>query len=156
MKVLLVVDMQKGFIKDEKYRVLNSKIENLISNSDYDKVIFTKFINDNTKNSFYQEKIGWKDLTSKEEQDFSISIPSNAVIITKYGYGLGLEDLEYIKSLNINSIDLCGVKSEACVYAIALQLWDNGIFPNILTGYVHGDVNMNDIFIKQFGKENHK
>ena len=64
--------------------------------------------------------------------------------------------MEYIKSLNINSIDICGVKSEACVYAIALQLWDNAIFPNILTNYVHGDVNMNDIFIKQFGKENHK
>ena len=151
MKVLLVVDMQKGFISSKKYLDLNEKINNLILQNTYDKFIITKFINEKSRNSFYQDKIGWNKLTTKNEQDFSITIPENAIIMNKYGYGLNGKDLDYLKSLNIKEIDICGLKSEACVYAISLQLWDFGIYPNILANYIAGDVNMNDIFIKQFG-----
>lgn len=44
MKTLLVVDMQAGFIKDDDYLALNNKLADLISNNQYDKVIFTKFM----------------------------------------------------------------------------------------------------------------
>ena len=54
-------------------------------------------------------------------------------------------------NLNLKEIDICGVKSEACVYAIALQLWDLGIYPNILINYCLGDIDMKNIYIKQFG-----
>ena len=151
MKTLLVIDMQKGFLSNDKYLDLNKKIIDLINKGNYDKYIFTKFVNDKSQNSFYQEKIGWFELTTKSEQDFSLTIPSNATIIEKYGYSLPQKDLEYIKSLDISEIDICGVKSEACVYAISLQLWDNGIYPNILTDYVLGDVDMTNIFIERFG-----
>lgn len=151
MKTLLVIDMQKGFMKNGRYKDLNKRIETLISNSQYDKVIFTKFINNKSNNPLYEQKIGWKGLRTKKEQEFSLKIPTYAKIMEKYGYGLILDDLEYIKSLNIKQIDICGVKSEACVYAIALQLWDEGIYPNILINYVMGDTNMKDLYIKQFG-----
>ena len=83
---------------------------------------------------------------------FSIKVPDDAVILEKYGYGLKIEDLEYIKSLNINEIDICGLKAEDCVHAIALQLWDNGIYPNLLTEYIVGDYDMKEIYKHQFGK----
>ena len=143
--------MQKGFIKNDDYLALNNKLENLISNNQYDKVIFTKFINDNARNSLYQDKIGWNGLKTKKEQEISLNIPENAVIFEKNGYGIKQEDLDYIKSLNIKEIDICGVKAEACVYAIALQLWDARIYPNILINYVLGDTDMKNIYIKQFG-----
>ena len=37
MKTLLVIDMQKGFMKNDRYKVLNKRIKSLISNSQYDK-----------------------------------------------------------------------------------------------------------------------
>lgn len=151
MKILLVIDMQKGFMKNSKYLELNNKISDYISKSNYDKIIFTKYINEKLKNSLYQDKIGWTKLTTKHEQDFSLKIPKNAIIMEKYGYGLNRQDLDYINSLNIKEVDICGLKSEACVYAISLQLWDIGIYPNILYNYVEGDVDMKKIFIKQFG-----
>ena len=151
MKVLLVVDMQKGFITNKKYTDFNNRINNFILQNNYDKFIFTKYINDKTKNSFYQDKIGWNKLTTKKEQEFSINVPKKAIIMNKFGYGLGREDLDYLKSLNIEEIDICGLKSEACIYAISFQLWDMGIYPNILSNYIAGDVNMNNVFIKQFG-----
>lgn len=151
MKILLVVDMQKGFMKNKKYLDLNNKISDYIARSNYDKIIFTKYINEKSKNSLFQDKIGWTKLTTKDEQDFSLNIPKNAIIMEKYGYGLNRQDLDFINSLDVKEIDICGLKSEACVYAISLQLWDMGIFPNILYNYIEGNVDMKNIFIKQFG-----
>lgn len=151
MSVLLVVDMQKGFMKNNEYLNLSNKIDDYIRKNKYDKIIFTKYKNDKSKNPFYQDRIGWSKLTTDSEQEFSVNIPQNAIIIEKYGYGLSKVDLDFIKSLNIKEIDICGLKSEACVYAIAFQLWDNGIYPNILANYVIGNVDMKKIFINQFG-----
>lgn len=151
MKILLVIDMQKGFMKNKKYLDLNNKISDYIKRSNYDKIIFTKYINEKLKKSLYQDKIGWTKLTTEDEQDFSLNIPKNAIIMKKYGYGLNRQDLDYINSLDIKEIDICGLKSESCVYAISLQLWDMGIYPNILYNFVEGDVDMENIFIKQFG-----
>ena len=66
------------------------------------------------------------------------------------------KDIKFLKSLNLDEIDICGVKAEACVYAISLQLWDVGIYPNILINYVSGDVEMKNIYIKQFGGVDYK
>ena len=50
-KVLLIVDMQKGFINKKEYLDLEIKINDLIKKNTYDFYIFTKFIN--KSNSFY-------------------------------------------------------------------------------------------------------
>ena len=151
MKTLLIIDMQKGFMKNDKYLTLNEKIENLVKNTQYDKIFMAKFFNDTKQNPLYQEKVGWKGLTNKKEQTFSIKVPKNATIFEKYGYGLKNEQLDMIKTLDIKEMDICGIKAEACVYTIALQLWDAKIFPNILINYIEGEHDMKEIFIKQFG-----
>ena len=151
MKVLLVVDMQKGFMKNNNYWVLSDRISNLVNNGGYDKVIFTKFINDRTKNSLYEDRLNWLGFQSEEEQEFSFLLPKNAIVFNKYGYGVGEDCLQYVAGLHTDEIDICGVQAEACVYAIALQLWDRGIMPKILNDYVLGNVEMGDVFAKQFG-----
>ena len=151
MKVLLVVDMQKGFINTYNNVGLVSKINNLIENGKYDKLIFTKFKNDTLKNAFYQEKIGWNGLKTHEEQELVVNVPKGSIVLEKYGYGLERKDLEYINSLSAKEMDIFGVKAEACVYAIALQLWDTGIYPNILINYVVGNKDMKNVYKKQFG-----
>lgn len=151
MKVLLVVDVQNGFMKNDKYKELSNKIDEYIAKSSYDKIIFTKFINDKLKNPLYQDRMSWGKLTTEAQQEFSVKVPSNAIVMEKYGYGLTRENLDYIDSLKVDEIDVCGLESEACVYAVALQLWDMGIYPNILAKYIEGDFDMKEIFIKNFG-----
>ena len=68
MKVLLVVDMQNGFMKNNKYLEFNNKINDFIATHNYDLFILTKYINEKSKNSLYQDKIGWNKLTTKKEQ----------------------------------------------------------------------------------------
>ncbi len=154
MKVLIVVDLQKGFLVGSCYEWFDNKIAKLIEKGSYDKIIFTKFIN--KQNSMYERFLGWSGLTIKDEQEIAIKVPKDCLIFEKFGYGLENKDLEKVKNLNIDKIDICGLNSDACVYAIALQLFDNGIFPNILINYVATNSGnkqaMEKIFVFNFGK----
>lgn len=152
MKALLIVDMQNGFMQNEKYKLLSKKIERLANSNYYDRIFATKFINDRNKNPFYQDKLGWQGLTTKEEQAISFDLPKDAIVFKKNTYGLKQKDLNFIKSLNLQQIDICGVEAESCIHAIAFQLWDVGIFPNVLVNYMLGNVDMRPIYVYQFGK----
>ena len=157
-KSLIVVDMQKGFMTNSNYKLLTKKINDLIKHSNYTKIYLTKFIN--ADNSFYETKLKWFKLKSQKSQDFSIKVPQNAIIFEKMGYGLSFEQLNKLKELNQNSIDICGLQSDACVYAIALQLFDNDIFPNILVNYIATNPSrehiVKEILIHQFGSIDEK
>lgn len=156
IKILIVVDMQNGFINKPNYIALKDKIEKLITNSNYEKIIFTKFLNDKTKNSFFIDKLNYTQLTTNDEQEICLPLPNNSIIFEKYGYGLEQKDLEKLKSFGEHEVDICGLQADACVYAIALQCFDNNIYPNILFNYVECNPKLKDtmktIFIKQFGK----
>lgn len=160
MKVLIVIDVQHGFMTEDNYKNLAKKIDKFLLDNKYDKIIFTKYINDIEQNPLYQTSIGWKGLMTKEEQDFCINVPKNTIIFEKYGYGLSRKDLDFIESLKVKEIDVCGLKANACVYAISLQLFDMGIKPNILINYVEGEIEyggvMKDIYIQQFGSVDYK
>lgn len=155
-KILIVVDMQNGFISNPNYIALKDKIEKLITNSNYEKIIFTKYLNNKTKNSFYIDKLNCTQLTTNDEQEICLPMPNNSIIFEKYGYGLEQKELERLKSYGEYEIDICGLQADACVYAIALQCFDNNIYPNILFNYVECNSKLKDtmkiIFTKQFGK----
>ncbi len=153
-KVLIVVDMQNGFITKPNYEKLKSKIDKLIKKDKYTNYIFTKFINQ--ENSFYETKLGWYALKDEKSQQICVSIPKNSIILDKYGYGLTNQQIATIKNLNVDSMDICGLQTDACVYAISLQLFDNKIFPNILINYCQTSITRTDaakeMLIHQFGK----
>ena len=155
-KILIVVDLQNGFMNKSNYIALKDKIEQLITNSNYEKIIFTKYLNDKTKNSFYIDKLNYNRLTTTDEQEICLPMPNNSIIFEKCGYGLEQKELERLKSYGEHEVDICGLKADACVYAIALQCFDNNIYPNILFNYVECNPKLKDtmkiIFTKQFGK----
>ncbi len=157
-RTLIVVDMQKGFMTKPNYLKLQSKVNKLINLNDYNNYIFTKFINKDQ--SLYEKKLNWFGLKSEESQTICVDIPQNSLILEKYGYGLSIEQINQLKALNVEQIDICGLQTDACVYAIAFQLFDNGIFPNILINYCQTSPQRNsiakEILIHQFGKVDEK
>ena len=108
------------------------------------------------KNSMFEQYLNYKNLQYKSSQDISIIIPKNSLIFEKYGYGLKKIDLEKIKRLTIKTIDICGLQTDACVYAISFQLWDNGIYPNVLINYTATNPkrknSAKEMLIHQFGQ----
>lgn len=94
---------------------------------------------------------------SEESQKICVAIPNNSLVIEKFGYGLNEQQIQKIKDIvsSDNQIDICGLQTDACVYAISLQLFDNNIFPNILINYTATSTNIENvksILIHQFGK----
>ena len=155
-RVLMIVDMQKGFINKEVYKDLQVRLNEYIKKSDYDTYIFTKF--KNKKDSLYIEKLQWDELLSTDSQEICVDVPKNSVVFEKYGYGLSQTQVEEVKKLmkGEREIDICGLQTDVCVYAIAFQMFDNGIFPNILINYVATSVERietsKDMLIHQFGQ----
>lgn len=135
------------------------KINDLIKSNIYDKIIFTLFRN--KKNSLFERKLNWTRLQSEDEQQIVVDIPNNSIIFEKFGYGIGDKDLHLLKDNNIKTIDICGVQTDACVYAIALQLFDVGIYPNVLINYTQTvddkrQQNAKEFLIHQFGAVDEK
>lgn len=157
-KILIIVDMQNGFMTKPNYIELKTKIDSLVKINDYDYFIFTKFMN--IDNSLYDTKLNWHELKDEYSQKICIEIPDNSIVLEKYGYGLTNSQIDFIKELKIDEVDICGLQTDACVYAIAFQLFDNGIYPNILINYCETTPNRKEtakeMLIHQFGKVDEK
>lgn len=147
-KILIVIDIQKGFMAEPDFLLASEKVEKFIRENaeNYSHIFFTRF--ENTDNSLYKTRMGWSGLCTEDERQFTFTPPENAIVLTKYTYGLSQTDLNRILSLNAKEVDVCGVQTDACVYAISFQLFDNGVFPNILINYCATNKSR-----KQFAKE---
>lgn len=64
--ILLIVDMQNGFINSAQTEKVNNKIKNLLELNIFDSVVATRFLNDT--DSIYEQLFGWKHLESEDER----------------------------------------------------------------------------------------
>ena len=132
MKKLLIVDMQKGFINNNN-AFLVKNIENLMKNGNFDQIVATRFVNH--KNSQYEKFLNWTKLSDQESQSFAINLPEYAKVCEKSSYGMRGGDLACAINEN-DEVYLCGTDHDACVLAIAYQLFDYGVQPHIVMNCV--------------------
>lgn len=118
--------MQKGFMCDCNKHLIDD-INNYLTKNQFDNIFFTKCAN--TPQSPYTNILKWNGMSSSDDQEFVINIPKNAEILTKDCYGISKENIEYIKSLGIKEIEICGTDIDACCLAIGFNLFDNNIKP---------------------------
>lgn len=146
MKVLFIVDVQKGFIKDFNKHVVEN-INKLLKNYKFDKIYATKFVN--YKNSQFEKFLNWNRMETDSETEIVVKIPKETKIINKTSYAL---PYNFIKKLKINSIDdiyICGLDYDACVLAIGFQLFDLGLQPKFIMNAI-STANKNPIKLEQF------
>lgn len=157
MKNIIVVDMQKGFMRDgNKYLI--KAIQDYLNENKFDNIFFTQCINNSQ--SPYVNILKWNEMLSSEDQNIVINIPKNAKILTKNCYGISQKDIEYIKSLGIKDIEICGTDIDACCLAIGFNLFDNNIKPIFvkdLCSTSSKSQNLKNstlaIILRQFGKD---
>lgn len=160
MKNIIIVDMQKGFMKETNKHLIE-KINHYLKNNKFNNIFFTKCVNDS--NSPYVSILHWNGMMNKEDQKIILDIPQNAKVITKNGYGISNDVIKMFKSLNITEMEICGTDTDACCFAVALNLFDNNIKPIILSDLcASSSKNINihnnaiEIMKRQFGNENVK
>lgn len=128
---LLIIDMQNGFINEYTCH-LPEKIEKL--QNDYENIYVVQFVN--LHNSLFRTLLNWNsfDITS-HETELAFNVKPNVRLYQKYTYGIPEGLLHDLKDFDIRDIDLCGIYSDACLLKSALDLFDAGIVPQILSNY---------------------
>lgn len=126
MKALMVVDMQNGQI-DENNKHLIKKINNLLKKEKFDKVIFTRFYNH--EESPFVTFLNYREMLTDDEIEICVEMSDDSWIFPKVSYGLAPQQLNYLKEKNFDEVVLCGTDVDACVLAIAYNLFDYGIRP---------------------------
>ena len=138
-KILIVVDLQKGFINENTIDTYN-KISNLLKLNIFDKVIASKYIN--RDNSNIEKFMNWKGLKDEESQELMPDIKKYAdYIITKQDYfSAVIDETKEILRIENNgempeSIFICGLDTECCVLKTAVDFFEHGIRPLVLANY---------------------
>lgn len=137
MKILLIVDVQNGFVRSNETKAVAQKIVQLSKEHKFNYIIASKFINN--PDSPYVNVLKWNRLMKSPETD----------LVDELKYDESFEKGTYTcwsesfakKLLEINggekpeSIYLCGIDTDCCVLNTAIDLFERGICPKVLIDY---------------------
>lgn len=137
--ILLVIDIQRGFITNGHTNDAKERICRLIGGRFFDEIIVTRY--ENYENSPIIRLMGWDSLLNESDRSIvgnEIAEVKNIVTKTKYsGYGDSLLDMLRQKNNGETpeQVFLCGVDTECCVLSTATDLFEAGIRPVVLSYY---------------------
>lgn len=131
--VLVVIDMQNGFL-GEKSRYVIPKVLELVQ--EFNKrglpIVFTRFHNE--PNSQYEKLIGWKRLRSSPETDLTKELqPFADLVVDKEIYSAFTPSFtESVRERGWETMVLCGVATDGCVLKTAVDAFERGLIPIVV------------------------
>lgn len=153
MKVLLIIDVQNGFVKKQTQYVVDN-LRKLLSKERYDKIIQTRW--ENYMGSRYEEQLGYTAVGNTQETD-TVFHDVGDIVITRCAYSAYTDKL--VKNISKDDeIYVCGLETDACVLGTCFSLWDNGYKFKVIencTGTNAKDLHKPSIKLmqRQFGKD---
>lgn len=137
--ILILVDMQNGFVRYEQTKQLGDRIEELLKSKSFDCVVATKFLN--YDNSIYEKLFDWHRLKTEEDRKLYKDFDEYTdVVIEKTVYTcVNQHFLQRICQLNGGAypekLFVAGADTDCCVLKIASDLFEHNIRPIVLTHY---------------------
>jgi len=141
--IVIIVDMQNGFARQEQIKKLAKKIKKLLEAKVFDKIIATRFIN--YDNSIYEQLFDWKKLKSVEEIEIVDELAEYIdEIIDKAVYTcINSSFIKRLCQLNDGKypekIFIVGADTDCCVLSIATGLFEHNIRPIVLSAYCNSN-----------------
>lgn len=138
-KILLLVDVQNGFVKNAYAEETLERIEDLLERKLFDVIIASKYWN--VKGSYLSRFMGWNELCTPEEQALRPEIEAYPQhIIEKDGYSSMTEEMvTLLKEISEGKLPeyvfVLGFDTECCVAMTAADMFEMGIRPLVLTRY---------------------
>ncbi|MBN4004123.1 isochorismatase family cysteine hydrolase [Nostoc sp. LPT] len=133
-EILLVVDMQNGFISEKCRHIIPTVIKLIEQFLAAGKLVkFTRFIN--TADSNYVNLIHWSRLMQESETSIIDELQPyiNNNIFDKPYYSAFTENFSIFILLNqISKIYFCGVATDSCILKTAIDSFERGIEPVII------------------------
>ena len=131
---LLIVDVQSGFINEFTHHV-PQRVVRLIQQGDYAPILFTRFIN--VEDGPYSRFLDWHGCDREPETNLVPDLEPFAkpdFIFSKAGLcGLPDQLTDYLRQQQVEQIFVVGIDTDMCVLKIAMDLFDVGIEPTVLT-----------------------
>jgi len=121
---LIVVDMQRGFLRSFNSAAMVEKINLLVDS--VENVIYTKFIN--LESSAFAKHLNYLEMMNNSDCEILVKQKKNSLVFEKCSYGINCKELPR----EIKEVFICGVDTDACLYKIALDLFDFGIKPIVI------------------------
>lgn len=131
-KILMIIDPQQGFKNKDTQKALK-KIDSIVDY--FDIALVSTFYN--PEKSLHKELLHWNNFSkAKDEKYFKLAIkPNKKFKIFKthtYGKIIGKVKL-YLKLRGVKTVYICGLQTDVAVYKTALDLFDMGIKPVIIS-----------------------
>lgn len=133
MKILLIVDVQQGFINGNTAHI-PAEIEKHVKNYQYDLVVATRFIN--KEDSLYQSELALQTMTmlSKDAKLVDSVNDLADIVLMKSTYSSITTDLDkLLKKNKVQEVFLAGINTETAILSTAFYLFDRDIKPKILS-----------------------
>lgn len=131
--LLLVVDVQNGFINEHTERVIEP-VNSLIGvfRRCHRDVAFTRFVN--VPDSGHARWIGWTRFMQAPENALYEGVDvGDAPVFVKHGYTAFTESFtEYVAEKSIERLVLCGIATDGCVLKTAVDAFERGIEPVVV------------------------
>ena len=129
-KALLIVDVQVGFVNDATRHIV-PKVEEL--QKKYAHVYATRFIN--AEGSPYRRLLDWhRFYQSSADVTLAFDPVDNVTVIDKHVYTCVTPAfIEDLRGKGIEEVAICGIDTDACVSACAVDLFENGFRPVLLS-----------------------
>lgn len=142
-KLLLVIDVQNGFVRTPEVSNTVEKIQALLSAGEFDSVIATRFMN--AANSTFETQLGWRRLQTDYEQELDSRIAKYIdFVFDKTVYSC--IDKNFIQKLiQLNDgqypeeIYIAGIDTDCCVLTSATALFEYGIRPLVLVDFCNSN-----------------
>lgn len=126
-KILLVIDLQKGFI-NQHTKNLPKKIANFISKNKnlFDQILFSQYVNNESSN--WVKLYNWKNMQKSPEIDIVPQLQkfvSKNNLFQKKGFSCFKSNKfnKFIKNKNIK-LYICGLDTHACVYCTVMEAFE--------------------------------
>lgn len=131
---LLIVDVQRGFL-NELTRHVPVRIATLVERGEHDPLIFTRFVN--TPDSPYRRFLDWHECAAEPDTLLAPEMEALAKrgrVFVKQGLaGVPPEMAVYLQTLRPPEVHVVGIDTDMCVLKVAMDVFDLGIRPVILT-----------------------
>ncbi len=135
--VLVVIDMQNGFVKPASAYVVPRVVDLVRRWQDAGgATIFTRFINQ--PGGQYERLIGWTKVAVAPETDIVDELvpyaARSAAVIDKPGYTLFTEQgMAVMEAGGWHDVVICGLTIESCVLKTAVDAFERGLTPWVVT-----------------------
>ncbi|EJM44485.1 nicotinamidase-like amidase [Pseudomonas sp. GM33] len=124
-QALLIIDVQPGFAPPqwlvEGIQALIGTLPSVATVERHDEFITP-----------FEKQLGWH-----PAPDDDSLIPADRIFI-KHGYAPTPQTIDYLKSLNVERVLVCGLQTETCCLAAGFALFDAGLQPTLITDLTVG------------------